>query len=260
MRMRRSGMSTTMAVTGMLATLTLAVPVFAIDIIDDPMQIDERAGQIIQTSNALCWEMHKFHQQQPDYRQSYRAAKEIWSRAGELRDALRAGPVETQVLMRQMTELNEIFTQVEKSLSQWGDGDRSLVSRNGGPGQRTVVTDGAEVDIPFVGGIRVGRPRVVVTDDGPPQFERRRLHPNSHGSKRSLERELAALQVALSYMLEDAGVTDQSNAPAAGNIPQPAVPQSPVPQSTVPGTASGEPQKISPSPTKKPAATAGQSY
>src|SRR5579872_4833140 len=107
MRMRRSGISAATMVVGVLAALTLTVPVFATDIIDDPMQIDERAAQIIQTSNSLCWEMHRFHQQQPDYRQSYRAAKEIWSRAGESRDALRAGPVETQVLTRQMTELNE---------------------------------------------------------------------------------------------------------------------------------------------------------
>src|SRR5437868_2479142 len=122
MFMRRNGICSTAVAAGLLVTLTLAVPVFAVDIIDDPMQIDERATQLIQTSNLLCWEMHRFHQQQPDYRQSYRAAKEIWSRTGELRDALRAGPVESEVLIKQMTELNAIFTQVEKSLSQWEDG------------------------------------------------------------------------------------------------------------------------------------------
>jgi len=246
MFMRRNGIRATTAAAGILATLTLAVPAFAVDIIDDPMQIDGRATQLIQTSNSLCWEMHRFHQQQPDYRQSYRAAKEIWSRTGELRDALRAGPVESDVLVRQMTELNDIFTQVEKSLSKWGDGDRSLVAPNGGRGQRTVVVPGDEVDIPFVGGFRVGGPRVVVTDDGPPQLERRRLHPNSHGSKRCLERELAAVKVAISYMLEDAGVTTQQNAPADNG----AVPQPPAPGSTL-----GDPQKIIPPATKKPVAT-----
>src|SRR5258708_18253871 len=173
--------------------------------------------------------MHCLHQQQLDYRQSYRGAKEIWLRTGELRDALRAGPVESEVLMRQMTELNDIFTQVEASLSKWGDGDRSLVAPNGGPGLRTVVTPGAEVDIPFVGGFRVGSPRVVVTDDGPPQLERRRLHQNSHGSKRCLERELAAAKVAMSYMLEDAGVTTDVNLPADNST----VPQPPAPGSTL---------------------------
>jgi hypothetical protein len=238
----------------MLAVLTLAVPVFAVDIIDDPMQIDERATQLIQTSNSLCWEMHRFHQQQPDYRQSYRAAKEIWSRAGELRDALRAGPVETEVLTRQMTELNEIFTQIEKSLLKWGDGDRSLVAPNGGPGLRTVVVPGAEVDIPFVGGFRVGGPRVVVADDGPPQLERRRLHANSHGSKRCLERELAAVKVAIIYMLEDAGVTTDPNLPAQ-NAP---AATGAVPQPPTPGAALGDPQKIAPPSTKKPVATSAR--
>ena len=242
MRTQRSSMRTTTVVTGLLAALTLAVPVFAVDIIDDPMQIDERAAQLIRSSNSLCWEMHRFHQQQPDYRQTYRSAKEIWSRAGDLRDALRAGPVETQVLMRQMTELNEIFTQVEKTLSKWGDGDRSLVAPNGGPGQRTVVTPGAEVDIPFIGDFRVGGSRVVVTDDGPPQLERRRLHPNSHGSKRSLERELAAVKVALSYMLEDANVTAQPNPPAADAPAATGV----VPEPPAPGAALGTPQKSAP--------------
>jgi hypothetical protein len=234
----------------MLAALTLAGPVFAVDIIDDPMQIDERAAQLIQTSNSLCWEMHRFHQQQPDYRQSYRAAKEIWSRAGELREALRARPVETEALMRQITEMNEMFAQVEKTVSKWGTGDRSFVAPNNGPQQRLVVTPGAEIDIPFVGGVRVGRPQVVVADDGPPQLERRRLHPNSHGSKRSLERELAAVKVALSYLLEDATVnmepnSDASGAPAATNA---------VPQAPAPDAALGDPQNIIPPSTKKPGA------
>jgi len=246
MFLRRNGISTTTIAAGLLATLTLAVPAFAVDIIDDPMQIDERATQLIQTSNSLCWEMHRFHQQQPDYRQSYRAAKEIWSRTGELRDALRAGPVESEVLVRQMSELNEIFTQVEMSLLKWGDGDRSLVAPNGKPGQRTVVVPGDEVDIPFVGGFRVGGPRVVVTDDGPPQLERRRLHANSHGSKRCLERELAALKVSMSYMLEDAGVTTDANLPADNSA---------VPQPPAPGSELGSPQKIAPPAPKKPVAT-----
>ncbi|MBI3863345.1 MAG: hypothetical protein HY290_15755 [Planctomycetia bacterium] len=249
MQTRRNGMSAAKAAGGVLAVLMLAVPVFAVDIIDDPMQIDERAAQVVQATNSLCWEMHRYHQQQPDYRQSYRAAKEIWSRAGELRDALRAGrAVETEVLLRQVTEMNETFAQVEKTLSKWGPGDRSSAAPNGGPGQRTVVTPGAEIDIPFFGGVRVGGPQVVVTDDGPPQLERRRLHPNSRGSKRSLERELAAAKVALSYLVEDAGVSNQPNSAAPG---APAA-SGPVPQPPVPDSGLGEPQKIVPPSTKKP--------
>jgi hypothetical protein len=247
MRMRQGGIR---AAAGVLAMLMGAVPVIAVDILDDPLQIDERAAQLLQASNSLCWEMHRYHQQQPDYRASYRAAKEVWSRAGELRDALRAGPVETETLVQQMTQMNETFIQLEKSLSKWGDGDRSLTPLNDWRGQRTVVTPGAEIDVPFVG-IRLGRPRYVVTDDGPPQLQRRRLHPNSRGSRRSLERELAATKVALSYLLEDAGVSIESTPPQ----PEAGAATGPVPEPPQPGPALGDPQKIVPSSAKNPAAS-----
>jgi len=112
---------------GVLAVLMCARPVLAVDVLDDPVQIDDRAAQLLQNSNSLCWEMFRYHQQQPDYRASYRAAKDIWSRAGELREALRTGPVETEALAEQVTQMNEMFTQLEKSLPKWGDGDRSQV-------------------------------------------------------------------------------------------------------------------------------------
>ncbi len=228
MGMRRNGIIPVTVTGGVLALLVLVRTGFAVDIIDDPAQIDDRAAQVVQTSNSLCWEIHRFHQQQPDYRQTYRTAKEIWTRAGELREALRAGPVETEVLAQQLTQMNDNFTQLEKSLSKWGDGDRSLVPLNGGRRPVTVVNPGVAVDIPFVG-VRVGGPRYVVTEEGSPALERRRLHPNSRGSKRSLERELEALKVALSYLLEDAGLTNEQIAPAQGapaaNAPVPSPPE-----------------------------------
>jgi len=247
MRMRQVGLR---AAAGVLAILMWAIPVFAVDILDDPLQIDERAAQLLQASNSLCWEMHRYHQQQPDYRASYRAAKEIWSRAGELRDGLRAGPVETETLVQQMTQMNETFVQLEKSLSKWGDGDRSLTPLDEGRGPRTVETPGVGVDIPFIG-VRVGGPRYVVTDDRPPQLERRRLHPNSRGSRRSLERELAAVKVALSYLLEDAGVTIEPTPaqPGAGAA------TGPVPEPPQPGPTSGDPVKIVPPSAKKSGTT-----
>jgi len=158
MRMRQAAIRAAMAAGGVLAILMSALPVRAVDIIDDPIQIDERAAQVLNASNILCWEMHRYHQQQPDYRASYRAAKEVWSRAGELRDALRAGPVETETLVQQMTQMNETFVQLEKSLSKWGDGDRSLTPLDEGRGPRTVETPGVGVDIPFIG-VRMGGPR-----------------------------------------------------------------------------------------------------
>lgn len=247
MQARRIRSST--ALLSVLAVLTLAAPAFAVEILDDPMQIDERAAQLVQASNSLCWEMHRFHQQQPGYQQSYRAAKEVWSRTGDLRDALWAGPVETAVLNQRLAELNGLFAQVEKSVSTWGNGDRSSVALHGRPALRTIVTPGAEVDIPFIGGLRVGAPQVVVTEDGPPQLERRRLHPNSHGSRRSLERELAAVKVALTYLLEDAGVPAQTDSPAPD---APAATET-APRPPVPPPALGDPQKIVPSSTKEPA-------
>lgn len=249
MQTRRNGTTGAKRAAGVLAILMLAVPAFAVDIIDDPIQIDERAAQLVQTTNSLCWEMYRFHQQQPDYRQSYREAKEIWSRAGELRDALRAGrPIETAVLMRQVTEMNETFAQLESTLAKWGPGDRSFAFPNGGPEPRTVITPGAEVDVPFFGGVRAGRSQVVVTDDGPPRLERRRLHPNARGSKRSLEREVAAVKVAMSYMVEDAGTTTAPNSPPPGS---PAA-SGPVSQAPAPDSGPGVPQKIIPSSAKNP--------
>jgi hypothetical protein len=247
--MRQGGIRAATAAGAVLATFMWIVPVSAVDIVDDPVQIDERAAQLLQTSNMLCWEMHRYHQQQPDYRSSYRAAKEIWSRAGELRDAVRAGPVETETLVQQMTQMNATFVQLVRSLSKWGDGDRSLTPRNEGRGPRTVVTPGVEVDIPFVG-VRVGGPRYVVTDDGPPQIERRRLHPNSRGSKRSLERELAAVKVSLNYLLEDSGVSIEPT-PA---LPGPAAATGSVAPPPQPGPALGDAEKNVPPSATKPGA------
>jgi len=251
MRMPRNAFPLTTAA-GVLAVLTCTRPAAAVDVLDDPVQIDERAAQLLQTSNSLCWEMYRYHQKQPDYRAMYRAAKDIWARAGELRDALRTGPVETQALAQQVAQLNETFTQLEKTLSKWGDGDRSQVPAAVGGPRTVVTTGGVGVDVPFVG-IRVGGPRYVVTDDGLPQLERLRLHPNSPGSRRSLERELAAVKVALKYLQEDAGMEVDQSAPRPAPGPAAGAPAAsgPVPQPPDPDTTLGEPEKISPPSAKK---------
>src|SRR5262245_31260079 len=110
---------------GVLAVLMCARSVLAADVLDDPGQIDERAAQLVQASNSLSWELYRYHQQQPDYNEAYRGAKEIWSRAGELRDALRAGPVVSQALAQNVTQMRATLDQLADRLSQWGDGDRS---------------------------------------------------------------------------------------------------------------------------------------
>ena len=42
-------------------------------------------------------------------RRAYRAAKQLWSRAGGLREALRSGPVETEAFVQEVAQINELF-------------------------------------------------------------------------------------------------------------------------------------------------------
>jgi hypothetical protein len=238
MQTRQNGIRLATNVGCWLVLLGLAAPAFAVDVVDDEVQIDERAAQVAQTANSLCWEMYRYHQQKPDYAPMYRSGKELWSRAGDLRDALRGGTLETEALMQQVTQMNDLFAQLEKNLSKWGDGDRSSLPLNGGPATRTIVEPRVAVDIPFVG-VRVGGPRYVVTEEDSSILERRRLHPNSRGSKRSLERELAAVKAAVSYLMEDSGVAPAANSPAPAAAP-------PVPNPPPDGPALSEPVKIAP--------------
>jgi hypothetical protein len=96
---------------------------------------------------------------------------------------------------------------------------------------------------------------------------RRRLHPNSHGSKRSLERELAAVKVAVNYLVEDAGMSGQAAPPvptpasaasSAGSSTGP-VPNPPDAGDTTPASSNqGEPVKIGPKAAKKTSAAGTQ--
>lgn len=246
MRIQHCSPFVSWALIGVIAAMMGATSVYAVDVVDDAVQIDERAAQVVQASNMLCWELHRYHQKQPGFTQTYRDAKEIWNRAGEIRDALRAGPLETEALNERLNVMQDAFQQVDAAVSKWGNGDRSQIANNSGPTQRTVVTQGTSVDLPLLG-IHVGRPQLVVEEVDTPQLPRQRLHPNSPGSKRSLEREMAATKVALSYLLEDANVAAPPNsaaaetdldAPAATTtVPEPPVPAA-TPESTQPIPAS----------------------
>jgi hypothetical protein len=230
-----------LTVAGVMTVLGLASSARAVDIVDDPIQIDERAVQIVQTSNSLCWEMYRYHQQEPNYQQAYRTAKDLWRQAGALRQALLNGPVETESMVQMVSQMNDVFVRLDQELSKWGDGDRSSLAMIGGPTARTVVTDDVVVDLPLIG-VQVGRPRVAVVEDGSPALQRRRLHPNSRGSKRSLERELASVKLAMSDLLEDAGVSSNPSPPAPGVTPASPVPQPPEAEKS----ALGEPVKVLP--------------
>ena len=219
------------AITLVLGIAGLFASALAVDIVDDAVQMDQLLKDVVTTSNSLCWEMYRYHQQQPGYAEAYKGAKAIWSQAGELRAALATGPVETAALAQRANDMNQAFADLQKFVAQWGPGDRSQLATTTGSEPRTVVRPGVGVDIPFVG-LRVGGGDVVVEEEISP-LQRLRVHPNSHGSKRALEREFAALKVALSYLQEDAQITS----PATPTSPTLAPADSdPVPQPPTPGT------------------------
>lgn len=207
-------------------------PAVAVDIVDDAVQMDQLLKDVVTTTNSLCWEMYRYHQQQPGYAESYRSAKAIWSQAAELRAALATGPVETAALIQRADDMNQMFAQLQKSVAQWGPGDRSQLATTGTE-TRTVLRPGVGVDIPFVG-LRVGGGDVLVEEESNP-LQRLRVHPNSHGSKRALEREFAAVKVALSYLIEDAQITSPagSTSPTLAPVDNPPVPQPPTPGTTL---------------------------
>jgi hypothetical protein len=254
----QTGMRTAAAMGGLLVSLAMPAISHGVEIIDDPLQIDERAAQIVATSNSLCWEMYRYHRQQPNYNEAYRTAKDLWSLGVGLRDALRAGPLENDALAQQTARINELTDRVEKLMAPWGDGDRSVLPMNAGVSTRTVMTPGVSVDIPFIG-VQVGSPRLAVVEDGPPLLERRRLHPNSRGSRRSLEREFAALRTAVAFLNEDAGVSVAAPGGSTPISPAPAgtTPSGngPVPQPPDAGPVLGDPVKIVPPAAGKPGNT-----
>lgn len=220
---------------------------------DDPVHLDELAGSLLQVSNALCWEMHRYHRQQPDFSAAYRPAKEIWTMAGALRDGLRSGPVDDRDVVSQVAKMNELFATIEKTCAGWGDGIRSANPAEPVEERAVVVPgSGVDVDIPllFGGGIRVGRsPRMVVAEPAVPAVPRRAFHPNARGSKRSLERELASVRTALGYLTEDSGAVPPNADSSAPNPPRPMPPDTNADKNS--GPALAPPTKIVPSANRK---------
>src|SRR5262245_24778342 len=51
--------------------------------------VGEFANDIRVQSNDVCWEMHRFHQQQTSFTEAYREAKEIYSIAGHVEELVR---------------------------------------------------------------------------------------------------------------------------------------------------------------------------
>lgn len=224
----RSRVGNTVLVTiGVFQAIGMTNRAQAVDILDDPVQIDERVTQLIQASNSLCWEINRYHQQKPDYSDTYRAAKQIWTDATQIQADLRTSTVETEILQQKVVAINQTFAGLADSLSKWGPGDQSNVPTSNITATREVVAPGVGISVPFVG-IQIGAPDVVVQTETSPQLQRRRLHVNAHGSKRSLERELDSVRMAVSNLAEDAGVPFEEPAqdiPAINNTPAPPAPK-----------------------------------
>src|SRR5262245_31401932 len=107
-----------------IAVWLAGAPARAVEILDDPTHLDELAAAVQQTSNSLCWEMYRYHQIEPDFKETYRAAKDLWSEAGALRDALRAGAVESADAAERAARMAEAFTVVDRNAAKWRDGVR----------------------------------------------------------------------------------------------------------------------------------------
>lgn len=213
--------------------------------VEDPAHFDELAALVQARANSLCWEMHRYHRQQPDFGETYRMAKEVWALGGSLRDLLRTGPVDNATVAQQAQRIGEIFDQVERRASRW-EGVAPIDPAGVPVEERGVVAvprAGLDIDVPFFG-LRLGTPGgVVVREDMRLRFaDRRRPHVNARGSTRSLQRELDSAKIAVSYLMEDAGV---GNATVPGSVAPQAVPQGP-PQ---PAPSVGPVLKITP-PTK----------
>lgn len=222
---------------------------FAVEILDDPAHFGDLSAAAMQTSNALCWELHRYHQQQPEYAVLYRDAKEIWNQAGALNNALQMGPVETAIANQQVARMSELLANIEKGMSKWGDGVRPAPPAQVVERRNMVVTPGVGVNVPFFGGFRIGTPRVAVAEDVvvSAPTNQRAIHPNGHGSRRSLERQLSLLKIAVANLTEDLGV------PAVAPPPSPVQGPTPVDNPNGPPSPTGAPTPVGgPTPVRAP--------
>lgn len=215
--------------------------------VEDPVHFDEMAALVQSRANSLCWEMHRFHRHQPDFAETYRLAKEVWALSGSLRDLLRSGPVDATTVAQQAQRVSEVFNQVEQRAARWEASPPAEPVGIPVEERGVVVTPraGLDIDVPFFG-LRLGNPGGVVVREETRlrMLERRRPHVNARGSTRSLQRELDATKIAVSYLNEDAGAgIAPVTAPSGESLP----PQGP----TQPAPAAGPVLKIAP-PSKDP--------
>ncbi len=225
------------------------------EVLDDPAQVDELAGVVQRTGKSLCWELHRFHRDKPDFNEAYKQAREVWGMSGMLRDALRAGNVDPATLNDQVLRMNDALTRFEKGTANWGDGVRPGISTPDEPKTVVVAPSPVNVEVPllFGGSISVGGgSRMVVADPAPSNLPRKRFHPNAHGSRRALDRELATVRFAMNNLLEDTGAVPTAGAvPSDSAAPAGAKPTPTPPAPNPPDASTGPVLKISPPSAKK---------
>ena len=235
-----------LALSAVLCWGTATQSASATEILDDTSHFTELTNSAMQTANTLCWELHRYHQQQPDFPVLYRDAKEVWTQASTLQNALQNGPVDAAVAKQQIGRMTSLLVNIEKGTAKWGDGVRPVPA--GDVVRRNVVVQrgGYGVNVPYFG-FRLAAPRVAVAEEVvvPAPANRNAIHPNGRGSRRSLDREIFAVKTALANLSEDIAIPAVTSgttpvpadalpiAPNADTLPAAPRPQPPVPQPAV---------------------------
>ncbi|MBI5760254.1 MAG: hypothetical protein HZA46_17195 [Planctomycetales bacterium] len=83
--------------------------------------LDELALEVQRKANELCWEMYLYHRHQPDFRETYKAAREIWSLAGHIHELLHRDPAPLGHVVKDMLELDQLFQLIENDMAAWND-------------------------------------------------------------------------------------------------------------------------------------------
>ena len=84
-------------------------------------QLDELALEVQRKANELCWEMYLYHRHQADFRETYKAAREMWSLAGHIHELLHRDPAPLGHVVKDMLELDQLVQLIENDVTQWTD-------------------------------------------------------------------------------------------------------------------------------------------
>jgi hypothetical protein len=83
--------------------------------------LDELALEVQRKANELCWEMYLYHRHQTDFRETYKAAREMWSLAGHIHELLHLDPASLGHVVKDMLELDQLFQLIENDVAVWND-------------------------------------------------------------------------------------------------------------------------------------------